>query len=107
MSKRNPKTIVIRDVWYKRKESEIVVEHHEKSKDAFPYESSSERRDQYRNAIFYAQRLVDEHNAKHAAGGAAAMAAGFLLIDDQVDAIQPRKYLRDIVVNGYIVEHQP
>ena len=98
MTKRNQHIIVIKDVQYTRKDCEIAVLPPDKTKECrFPYESRSERRDQYRNAIFYAQQLLDEHT-KNGAFYA-------LCVDDQVDALTPRKRLNAVVVNGYVVQH--
>jgi len=90
MSK-NPNIITIADSWPKSSRATSIILTYATGKTTYPYGDSSERRDQYHNAIHHAQRLLNEGYG--------------LYVDDQVDAITPRKLLNAVVVNGYIVKH--
>lgn len=62
MSNPAAQKVVITDVWDSKGEDEIRVDHPLGSC-GFPYESSSERRDQARNARDFAEKLVREGKA--------------------------------------------
>jgi len=89
--KHHPNIITIADSWPKSSRATSIILTYATGKTTYPYGDSSERRDQYHNAIHHAQRLLNEGYG--------------LYVDDQVDAITPRKLLNEVVVKGYIVKH--
>lgn len=89
--KKQPKIVTLKDVWAKRNGQSRIEVGYPGGKTAFPYGDSAERNDQLRNAKFFAQEQIDKKVA--------------LSISDETGL--PMQRVRNIVVDGYIVEGTP